>query len=360
MNKRVAPLLFMAVSSAAHADMIVRFSSDPHDFVGQGLAQTLTYTTGNFGTSVDANGNLFMSGNTGAAHTIGIQLYGLKNVAGGAPAPGMCYARALDSNDQPNGRPGMNVSMDSRGCSDSMAQYQVRELTVSAGKIQTLAVDLVQHCSKFGGPAIFANVRINSAIAETTPFIAPVYTATGSLQFTAAGTGIGSTAPGKTATISISPALLLPARNRFSANGLTFMYNGPLPGVASDANWELDFGAPDHAVVTAGTYNNAIRYPFQTAGIPGLDFTYNGAGSNMVSGSFIVSSATYEPIDGNVQDFTTSFVHNREGNTANQTTGSISYNAVFNNGQLSDRIFASGFESGEIPTPQILFAYPCN
>jgi len=358
MKRTIAVAVLLGATCTARADLVVNLKSEKGDYIGQGLTQTLTYLPANSTATLSSQGDINISG-TGGTHSFSIELSPLKGATVAKLLPGLCYDRATRAAFRDNDRPGIDASMDSRGCNDSMGRFHVLELTTSGSQVLTLAVDFAQSCNQDGGPALFGNIRFNSALAATPPYIDHVYTASGSLHFNALGSGIGSSAPGKSATIAVTRPLLLASRNFY--NGVNLSYNGPVPGQMTDGRWELDFAGPDKAVLAVGSYVGAMRYPFQTAGKPGLDFTYNGSGSNTVTGSFNLTSVTYEPYDLLPQDFVGSFVHNSEGNTQNQTTGTITYHAVFHEGGIGDEIFPSGFETGQIaPDSGNSLAYPCS
>ena len=64
-----------------------------------------------------------------------------------------------------------------------------------------------------------------------------------------------------------------------------------------------------------GTYTGATRWPFQAAGIPGLDVSGDGRGANMVAGQFTVTQAVYDA-SGNVVSFAASFTQYGDGSSA--------------------------------------------
>jgi hypothetical protein len=72
----------------------------------------------------------------------------------------------------------------------------------------------------------------------------------------------------------------------------TLLFGVPAANVFFDGDsfnsWTLDFAAPNGAVLLPGTYLNAERFPFQSAGRPGLDVSGSGRGCNMLSGQFTV------------------------------------------------------------------------
>src|SRR5262249_15729600 len=88
--------------------------------------------------------------------------------------------------------------------------------------------------------------------------------------------------------------------------------------------WYLDFPAPFDAPLTPGTYLNATRWPFQAAGVPGLNVSGDGRGSNTLTGNFTVTQALYAA-DGTVLRFAASFEQHSEG-MAPALTGTINYN----------------------------------
>jgi len=345
--------LFAATS--ASADLIAKFSSEPGDFIGQGQARTVTFTNAQFTATVILGGIRISASN--GTDSLGFDLTSRRSIDTALTA-GFCYERTQRSPFRLDGRPGVDLSMSGRGCNDSMGRFRVRELTISSGVVSSAAIDIVQHCSENGGPALFSNIRINTSTTAEAPFLEPVYEASGSLAFTTLGSGMGATAPGGAANIALD-RLKVAAKRNFS-NGVSFGYSGPLPPNISSGSWSLDFAAPANAVITVGNYPTAVRFPFQTTSQAGLDFSYNGSGNSMLTGSFNVTAVAFDPLDGLPLSFNASFVQNSEGNTNNQTNGQISYNTTFRNGQQTPlSILKTGFEINEVPTTELSLAYPC-
>jgi hypothetical protein len=56
--------------------------------------------------------------------------------------------------------------------------------------------------------------------------------------------------------------------------------------------WRLTLQSPSGAL-SPGYYNNATRWPFQLAGVPGLDFSGSGRGCNQSTGRFLVAAAAF-------------------------------------------------------------------
>ncbi len=106
-------------------------------------------------------------------------------------------------------------------------------------------------------------------------------------------------------------------------NGVSFSYTSALnPGTDW---WYVDFAAPNNQTLVPGVYNNAARFPFQSANQPGLDVSGQGRGSNTLTGSFNVLQAVYAA-DGSVVSFDATFVQYSDNSTG-ALTGEIKYNA---------------------------------
>jgi hypothetical protein len=92
----------------------------------------------------------------------------------------------------------------------------------------------------------------------------------------------------------------------------------------------LDFASNELGTpLTTGYYANAERAAFASPGFAGLDVSYSGRGSNMLTGSFDVITLTYfnDPGNGNaleVASFAATFTQYSDGNPA-ALTGSFTY-----------------------------------
>lgn len=78
--------------------------------------------------------------------------------------------------------------------------------------------------------------------------------------------------------------------------------------------WSLDLAAPTGESLAPGTYEGALRYPFQEAA-PGLSLSGDGRGCNTLTGSFTVQKAVFGP-HGYVQDFDATYEQHCEGGSA--------------------------------------------
>jgi hypothetical protein len=78
--------------------------------------------------------------------------------------------------------------------------------------------------------------------------------------------------------------------------------------------WYLDFAASSGTPLTAGQYEGATRYPFQSPTGSGLDVFGDGRGCNTLTGRFVVLEAVYDG-SGNVMQFAADFEQHCEGMT---------------------------------------------
>ena len=110
----------------------------------------------------------------------------------------------------------------------------------------------------------------------------------------------------------------------------------------STTGWTLSLKAPGGGPLLVGSYENAQRAAFAAAGSPGLDFSGNGRGCNVVSGRFDVLDAAYDA-SGNVQRMAVDFEQHCEG-VLPALFGQLRYNS----GVPVDITLNSG--NGEFPT----------
>jgi hypothetical protein len=79
--------------------------------------------------------------------------------------------------------------------------------------------------------------------------------------------------------------------------------------------WFLDLAAPQGTQLVPGTYEGAVRYPFQTPIQPGLSFSGDGRGCNTLTGRFTVIESQFGP-NGYVTRFHATFEQHCEGAAA--------------------------------------------
>ncbi|MGL4315645.1 MAG: hypothetical protein ACRCTL_03405 [Pseudomonas sp.] len=118
----------------------------------------------------------------------------------------------------------------------------------------------------------------------------------------------------------------------YSDSNATFKYtknydNGISLAISSGSVWwNLDLAAPGNAVLQPGSYTSAMRFPFQDASKPGLNFSGDGRGCNSLTGRFDIFEVAYNS-EGVVTALNASFEQHCEGNAA-ALHGQISYNLV--------------------------------
>ncbi len=90
--------------------------------------------------------------------------------------------------------------------------------------------------------------------------------------------------------------------------------------------WDLRFASPANGVLAPGTYESAVRYPFQSPAQPGLDIGGMGRGCNALAGRFVVYELVVNAT-GQVQQFAADFEqHCEDGVPA--LFGAIRFNAA--------------------------------
>lgn len=339
MSKYPAMVAILLASQVAHADTLV-LDPDPDSWL-LGQAQTLTYADGAMRVSQGSSMIDFFSPD-GATPSWRVRL----------TAPTMqalrvgCYERTADSATAQ--RASFQVSFESRACFVSNARFKVLDIQRSAGVISSIAADFVAPCGNWGR-VVRGKLRYNSNVGITTPPLRPTFDVSGAMSVVAAPGALGGGPQGSTRSFALNRSFTGVSRN--FDNGASVNYDEFVPGGSSQTRWSLDFAGPDNTPLQVGDYPNATRFPFQAAGVPGLDYSFGSSGCNQVFGSFNVSSITYDAIDGIPLRFTASFVHRCETMTAPIASGTISYdlNAI---GPTTipnpDILFASGMEPNEL------------
>ena len=89
--------------------------------------------------------------------------------------------------------------------------------------------------------------------------------------------------------------------------------------------WQLEFAAADGQLLTVGTYEGAVRHPFEGPGQPGLWVAGDGRGCNMLTGRFEVLELVLGG-GSDVVSFRATFEQHCEGASA-ALRGEVRYNA---------------------------------
>jgi hypothetical protein len=113
--------------------------------------------------------------------------------------------------------------------------------------------------------------------------------------------------------------------------------------------WDLYFAAPDDGPLVPGVYENAMRWPFQDPGRPGLSVSGDGRGCNTVTGRFVVHEAVYD--SGTPTRLAVDYEQHCEGGAA-ALFGWVRFNSSV---ALPLRVFAEGGSAAEGPASEIVF-----
>lgn len=135
-------------------------NSQPGDYIGQGVVQTLTPLDGTF-TSTRQQGGVHVAFDGSTWWDVD-----LVPASGQELVPGVYEGATRWPFQSPNG-PGLDVSGDGRGCNELDGRFVVLEAVYGAsGEVVSFAADFEQHC-EHQPPALFGSVRVNSSLAAT-------------------------------------------------------------------------------------------------------------------------------------------------------------------------------------------------
>ncbi len=124
--------------------------------------------------------------------------------------------------------------------------------------------------------------------------------------------------------------LVKPPEFKFIVNGSRnsvsfFINNFDTVDFSQIRSYSADFAAPPGRELRVGTYNNAIRFPFNDNN-PGLNISGDGRGSNMLRGSFTIRQIAFDSSN-LIQNFEADFVQFSE-NSDKKLTGTVRYNST--------------------------------
>ena len=112
-----------------------------------------------------------------------------------------------------------------------------------------------------------------------------------------------------------------PGANAMSGNAGTVVVNTPSPAGAV-FGYTMNFAAPTGSQLSVGEYDNAERYPFESAGHPGLSIWGDGRGCNEDFGWFIIKDIHLDG-GGNVDRFWALYEQHCEGSYAPPLFGEV-------------------------------------
>jgi len=112
-------------------------------------------------------------------------------------------------------------------------------------------------------------------------------------------------------------------------NGVTVTYQN----AAKDSTWLLNFAAPDDALLQIGKYVLASRYPFQNAGISGIQISGTGvACADTLIGDFEIFDLEYNADKSQVIKFAVEFTQYCGSVNNPALTGTVHFNSKLSNG----------------------------
>ena len=317
--------LLLTAAAPAAAESWLHVDSDPGDYIGQGKRQTWTDRDGVFTASPDwANGaNISF---IAPGYTVWWYLH-FTAPFGERLQPGV-YLNATRWPFQDDDNPGLDVSGDGRGCNQSSGWFQVLEVSYGpGGEVRSFAADFEQHC-EFGEPALRGGVRVNSSIPFTPTPRAFSPLAQSTMEFASEqGDWIGG---GRSWTLSRADGTFT---SRWSAPRMVQIAFRSRDWPGSGSYFSANFAAPVGQVLKPGRYLNATRYPFQAAGVPGLDVSGDSRGCNTLKGSFEILEITFSGSE--LKSFEATFIQYCGGGTA-ALRGTIRYNSRFPHAQPFD------------------------
>ena len=155
--------LFSYPASASTATTYLYLNSQPGDYVGQGVTQTLTAADGTFTVTNNISpSEVSVFFNTpGYTQSWTLQFGSPENMKF---AKGEFVSAQRTAFRSPT-LPGEDVSGDGRGCNTDAGQFLVSDFALAKdGTVARLAIDFEQHCEG-AAPALYGSVRYNSEVS---------------------------------------------------------------------------------------------------------------------------------------------------------------------------------------------------
>jgi len=417
-------LSLTTMASASTPQTFLTLSSQPGDYVGGGITQTLTPADGTFSVT-NSTTDITISFHTPSYSQFWTLQFGSPKSEKFARGE---YEGATRTAFRSPTAPGVDVGGDGRGCNTTTGRFLVSDFALNTdGTIARLGIDFEQHCEG-AAPALYGSLRYNSAVTAVPRFgigrgyalkgnggrsdatiivslclpssstVKVSYTTAdgGAIQGTdyVSTTGTVSFAPGVTSQAIVIPVvgdrlargnkafkvkLSAPVGAVIGASTASVLIRDPnipqtvlaissQPGdfigaggqylfTLSDAvftpsnsanvvtfrinngdGWDADFAGPTTARLGVGDYENAQRWPFQPAGIPGLSVDGEFRGCNTLTGNFQILKAGYN--SSNVlQSFSANLEQHCEGATP-ALFGWLRYHSLLQQFSVSDAVLS--------------------
>lgn len=186
--------LFSAFTYGATPQTFISLTSQPGDYIGQGISQTFTPADGTFSVSNSRNTASI------SFHTADYSQFWDLNF--GTPTS-VAFGRGEFDGAQRTPfrsptRPGIDVWGDGRGCNTDSGRFLVSDFALNTdGTIARLALDFEQHCEG-ATPALYGSVRYNSVLTAIPRLgIANTYTLKGNAGVSDASVTVALSLPSK-------------------------------------------------------------------------------------------------------------------------------------------------------------------
>ena len=302
----VAPEDVPPVPGATGPLALITFAGDLGDELYGGLAGLYLLRGSEFSTTLDPTHNelrflsfpsrLFLSFEA----PVGFSLTpGIYEGAGGFPF-------------QPEEIPGLDVSINSRGCGDITGRFLVQEAVFGPGHtVERFSARFEQHCGGWSAP-LRGQIWIDAFGAMPTVPVAefPPSPSTPTSFYSYQSDPGDWVGQGQSGFYELGQHILN-AWERPAPNGPAVNIQMRHSTNFID-RWSLDFQSSSGSRLMPGTYDSATRWPFQSPGVPGLSVFGQGRGCNTLTGRFEVYEVVYGP-QGEVLRFHAAFEQHCEG-----------------------------------------------
>jgi hypothetical protein len=161
----VVALSMTTLASAATPQTFLTLTSQPGDYVGQGITQTLTPADGTFVVSNSTNTvSVSFQGSPGEFWYLNFGTPATQKFGRGQ------YEGAQRTPFRSPTKPGIDVSGEGRGCNTDAGRFLVTDFALNTdGTIARIAIDFEQHCEG-APPALYGSIRYNSAVSAIPRF----------------------------------------------------------------------------------------------------------------------------------------------------------------------------------------------
>jgi hypothetical protein len=282
-SKFLAVVALAGIASAQST--YFQYFSQPGDYIGGGQSAILLPPTWTFsGTYSPTNGVEFSVTQSGGGGWWFLDF----DTGTADPLHQGTYLYASRYPFNPAGTPGLSVYGNGAGCNTLWGHFVISQIEIGPGnQILRFAADFVQHCEG-ADPALFGTIRYQAAAPSLITRLVNYSDVPASYYYTSEpGDYIGQ---GLTELLDSDSYYFTESVGTGSAH----VY---VNGIHNSEWWYLDFSNGLNVPLAPGTYDGAVRWPFNPPGVPGLSVSGDGRGCNTLTGSFIVSEIEVGPLN---------------------------------------------------------------